>query len=207
MSEDASPAPLDSVSLHVGRAIDGEEESIAWLYVRFSPWLEAQASYRLGTLRSRVDPHDVVQEAWGIMLPRLADLRPNAAGRSPVLLKFLSTTVVHVVNNALRRHLRGEPQCPWSEGLDAATSQSIRAASSCARANEDTAELRRVIESLDEEAKEAVLLRGLEQLPNAAAAARIGIEPNTLAQRYHRALEKIAEALPEEIRDHFEKNR
>ena len=49
---------------HVRAALGGDPESLAWLFRHFSPLLRAQAVYRLGEDVGRVDPSDVVSEAW-----------------------------------------------------------------------------------------------------------------------------------------------
>lgn len=196
--------PDDDVSDRLRRARGGDDESLSWICSRFSPWLECQAALRLGPLTGRIDPADIAQEVWRIVLPRLGDLQANAAGMTPVLVRFLSTTLVHVSNNLLRKVLRGEEPRSSMDGFDPETTRRVRNASGVARADEDARLLRDAIAKLDDDAREAVILRGLEQIPNATAAERLGVTPNTLSQRYRRALERLAEVLPDELREHFE---
>ena len=74
----------------------------------FRPLLVAQANYRLGRiLRDRYDAEDIVHDAWIVALSRLAELRPRDGRYTPVLLKFLSSTIVHRVGNLLKKHVRG----------------------------------------------------------------------------------------------------
>ncbi len=100
---------FNATSLHVQRARSGDERSRAWLVARFSPLLRAQARYRLpGGLSRLVDADDLVDEVWMVALPRMAELRERDGRHTPVLLKFLSSTMLNKINNLIAKHLRGE---------------------------------------------------------------------------------------------------
>src|ERR1043165_8223664 len=95
------PTPPSSAmtSFHVRRAIDGDGTSLSWTITHLTPLLEAQASYRTGSiLRRFIDPSDVVAEVWMIALPRLRDLRPRDGRYAPVLMKFLSSALLRRIN-------------------------------------------------------------------------------------------------------------
>ena len=52
------------------------------------------------------------------------------------------------------------------------------------------------IEALDEIDRAVVVLRGIEQRSNAEAALQLGLQPNTCAARFSRALDKLRQQLP-----------
>ena len=53
MDSDDQKAGMEPTTMHVRRAIDGDRTSLEWLVTRLSPYLRAQASYRLGPAMSR----------------------------------------------------------------------------------------------------------------------------------------------------------
>ena len=92
-------------------ALAGEQASLAWVVAHFTPFLRLQAGYRIqGGMRRHHDPDDIVDEVWMIVLPRLAELQERDGHCTPVLMKFLATTLLHRVNNHLTRYLRAETQ-------------------------------------------------------------------------------------------------
>jgi len=106
------PEPMDqecgdATTIHVRRAFAGDRESLEWVVARLSPLLRAQAHFRLGPLlRQRLEPEDVVAEAWIIALPRLGEFAPESGRATPRLLAFLGRTIVNKVNDHLKRCLR-----------------------------------------------------------------------------------------------------
>jgi RNA polymerase sigma-70 factor (ECF subfamily) len=194
----------DETSVRVRRAAKGSGDDVAWIVDRFTPLLVANAEYRLpGALRSTVDPEDVVQDVWGIALPRLGDLTPVADRLTPVLLRFLTTTLRHVIGNLLQRrsHL-------VRHGIDASTSGagSEPAADgtgvvSHVLRSERQRLVRAAIGALDEDDRAILVLRGIEQRTNDEAATALAIAPGTAAVRYHRALKRLRAALPDSVFD------
>ena len=115
--------PSDSrgdTSLFLQAAIDGDRDSLSWLVAHHSPLLLAQARWRLGANHARTcDPEDLVQEAWLVALPRLRELRPRDGRATPVLLRFLATTILNRVNNLARDALRrGTPGATDPAAID-----------------------------------------------------------------------------------------
>lgn len=200
----ASPEPDDALpptSLHVRRAAGGDAESLSWIVGRFSPLLLAQARYRMGgVLRNAYDPEDVVNEVWAAALPRLAGLQARDGRHTPVLMKFLSTTLLYHVNNLLRRQCVREGPEP-APAAPTASELGAEATGVLSRAVRD--ELRGlVLEALDalsEDDRRILVLRGFEQRPNQEVAEALGLLPNTVAVRYRRALEKLRRELPGSI--------
>jgi RNA polymerase sigma factor (sigma-70 family) len=210
-SEEQRGGPQDErkgllTTQHVRRAKTGDADSLAWLARRLSPLLLAQARYRLGpALRRSVDPEDLVNDVWAVALPALAQLEARQGRETPVLLRFLATTLLYRVNELARRHVRRHGQ--RSRGMESADGCSQLAASDSlgvvtrAAREETRGTIVTAIETLDERDREVVVLRGVEQLANDRVAELLGETPNAVSLRYNRALAKLRERLPGTVFD------
>ncbi len=191
-------ARVDLTTLHVQRARAGDADSLAWMVARFSPLLLAQARYRLGPrLAARVDPEDVVQDVWATALPRLGGLALRDGRATPVLLRFLSTTLLHRVNNLLRR---AATAAAVTGPLDEEGAQPATGTAGPATRVADREAARRVLRAIDElgeRDRELVVLRGIEQLDNDVVARQLDISANAASQGYRRALDRLRARLPE----------
>lgn len=197
--------PEDLTTVQVGRALAGDRLALEGLVERFTPLLLAQARHRLGPRLAReVDPEDVVSDVWLSALPKLSSLGERDGRRTPVLLRFLSTSVLNKVNNLVARSLRrgGLDQAGEEERdpLDELSANVTGALSRCAQGELCEGVLRQV-EALSDGDRAVVVLRAIEQRPNGEVARLLGIEPNTAAVRYKRALEKLRQALPGSLFD------
>ena len=106
LSHPENDEPL-ATTIHVRRAREGDLRSVAWLVEKFSPLLLANARYRLGPrLVTIYEPQDVVTDVWMVALPRLGSLSERDARFTPVLVKFLSTTLLFKVNKVIDKHIR-----------------------------------------------------------------------------------------------------
>ncbi|MCB9892285.1 MAG: sigma-70 family RNA polymerase sigma factor [Planctomycetes bacterium] len=197
---------------HVRDAIQGETNSIAWLVERFTPFLHAQAIYRLGpVLAGRVSSDDIVQEAWLAVLPRLAEIVAREGRTTPVLLTYLSKVVCGRAVNHLRSHLRRsmrEVPLPESThagvyGRDEHVFALVQSVTRQARASEFGQLLTEALEQLPEAEREVLVLRLVEGRSNAEVAAELGERPNTVSQRYRRALLALRARLPPSLLDDF----
>ena len=194
-------------SYHVRRARGGDEESLAWIVNRFAPLLRVTSEYRLGkALRSLYDPEDIVNEVWAVVLPKLRELKARDERYTPVLLKFLSTTLLNKVNNLVQKHIRGKPtrearrtDLDPLEKLEADTTGVIHRLLRM-EARDLVAE---ALEKLEPKDREILILRGIEQHPYKEIAALIGADSKSLAVRYQRALEKLRRQLPGSIYEEF----
>lgn len=198
-------------SLHVRRALDGDANSLEWVIARLSPVLLAQARYRLNPkLRRHVDPEDLVNEVWMVALPRLSEFDVAGPRYTPALLRFLSLTLLNRVNNLFQKFIQGKPLA-LSGSNDGGGDE---AASPLAELEaEHTGVVTRVvqeethglvldrIEELSSDDREVIILRGVEQNPNKDVAVLLGLEPNTVAVRYKRALARLRKSLPDSVFD------
>jgi len=161
--------PAGLTSLHLRRAREGDGDSLAWIIEKFSPLLLANARYRLGgSLRSLYDPEDLVNDVWTVALPRLKEL-PDRGGRyTPVLLKFLSTTLLNRFYNLVHKHVRGKPRRlrgemdSEGEPLDRLPDPLTGIVTRLAR-QETASAVAEKFEKLAPKDRELIILRGIEQ--------------------------------------------
>jgi RNA polymerase sigma-70 factor (ECF subfamily) len=211
-SEDSGTAQRDArewdTSSHLERARSGDRQSLAWIVKRLSPLLLAQARYRVGPhLRRHVDPADLVDEAWLVALPRLGDLQAESGRTAAVLLRFLSTTLLHQVNNLSRKVLRRRLGTTGQDGQFALNGPApaeelpaeVTGVVTRACRDERKGQVSAALEEMGERDREILVLRGIEQSSNQSVAGLLGITPQAASQRYHRALERLRKRLPSSI--------
>lgn len=202
---ESRPAP-NVTSNHVQLAIGGDLDALDRLVARLSPLLLVHARYRMGAvLRRQYDPEDVVHEAWLVTLPRLAGLEPRDGRHTPVLLRFLSTTIMLLVRNLARKHVLGtgigsDGEADPVQQLPAEQSGIVTKA---VRAEMST-EVHRQLERLGDVDRQIVILRGIEQQSNATAGLLLEMEPKTVSKRYHRALMRLRGLMPGSVFDEFD---
>jgi RNA polymerase sigma-70 factor (ECF subfamily) len=203
-----SPARADPVTtMHVRRAVAGDTESVGWLVERFAPLLLAQARMRLpAEFRSVVEPEDLVQDAWAVALPRLGELPARDGRMTPVVLRFLGTTILYRVSNLMQRRLERTLRAPDTTGAEGGARLSqLPASESLALTRAIRGENCRLVldalDRLDETDRRIVVMRGIEEAPVAEVAAILRMKPNTVTVRYRRLLAKLRAALPRSIFD------
>jgi RNA polymerase sigma-70 factor (ECF subfamily) len=195
----------DASSVHLRRAVGGDMKSLSWIVSRFSPLLLAQAEYRLGPrLRQIHDPEDLVSEVWMVTLPRLRGLAPRSGRFTPILVKFLSSVLLHRVNRLVRRHLNTEnEELPKrsesdSDRFDAVPDSTIGVVTSVVR-KEVQSLLLRSLRELEPADQAVIILRSIEQRPCDQVARLLQISPGAVYVRHHRALERLRKHLPESL--------
>ncbi len=188
--------PGEVTSIHVQRAISGNRESLDWVVARLSPLLVAQARFRLGESLRHCDPEDIVHDAWIVALPKLDDLVSRDGRFTPVLLRFLSVTVLNKVRNLLRAQIRA-----GAAGLERDITSPLSGAVTRAMRVERDEMIRETLDSLDPADREVLLLRGVEQVPAKAAAIVLRISEEAVSKRYRRALAKLRARLPGTVFD------
>lgn len=194
----------DATTIHVRRAKDGDSASLEWLATRFSPLLLAQARYRLrGSLAAVVQPEDLVNDVWAVALPAMPGLQAQHGRETPVLLKFLSTTLVYRCNELMRRQIRQRAQGGGptdGSGLSEIPADT-RGAFTRAEHHEDFSRLRRAIDELPDTDREVMVLRGIEMRSNKEAAEVLGQTPNAVSLRYNRVLEALRQRFAGSVLD------
>lgn len=186
----------DLTSLHIGRAVAGDPASRTWLVDRFHPALLAQANYRLqGRLRSLCEPEDLVQDVWLTTLPRLPDLVARDGRWTPVVLRFLATTLVRKINHMLRRSILVARDPAAVDGGEHLPATDTGVVSSAGR-REHLQAVSAAIDALPPEERELLVLRGIEQMSNREIARKLGIAEYEATRRYHRVLGHLRTLLP-----------
>jgi len=188
-------------TMHVQRAVDGDEGSTAWLVERLNPLLLAQARWRLGPLaRGVCDPFDLVQEAWLTVLPKLSTLTARDGRLTPVLLSYLSSVILNKVQNLLRREARRrvhhEPEATQPRGEVASPATGV--VSAVVR-RERGCQVQDALAELSEQDRQVILMRGIEQQGVAEVARYFEVSDKALSKRYGRALERLRAQLPDSV--------
>jgi RNA polymerase sigma-70 factor (ECF subfamily) len=153
-------------------------------------------------VQRRIDPSDVVQEAYLEVSRKLADYL-----RDPKLPFFLWLRLLTAQKLALahRQHLgvqardAGREVSLYRDAFPAASSAALAAQllgkfttpSQAAVRAELKLRIQEALNSMDEMDREVLTLRHFEQLSNAETALVLGIKPTAAANRYVRALERL----------------
>ncbi len=205
MSAPEDPA-ADLTSAHLRSAARGSSDAANWIVNRFTPLLRANAEYRLGPrLRALYDPEDVAAEVWCVTLPRLGKM-PEREGRlTPVLLRFLTTALRHVMGNLLQKHAKDGREVvsldPSAPGIRTPTALEASGVVTRASRSERRDLVLCALDELSQDDRAIIVLRGIEQAELVDAAAQLGITTNAASVRYHRALARLRERLPGSVFD------
>jgi RNA polymerase sigma-70 factor (ECF subfamily) len=189
------------------RAAAGDEDALAQLFVRYRDRLARMVQMRMDRrLQGRVDPSDVLQEAYIELARRLPDYV-----RQPKLSFFLWLRMVtgQRLRQIHRRHLgtamrdAGRDLTLYSGALPEATSMSLAAhllgrlttASQAAVRVELQLQLQEVLNSMEPIDREVLALRHFEELTNNEVAETLGISKATASKRYVQALRRLRKVL------------
>jgi RNA polymerase sigma-70 factor (ECF subfamily) len=201
----ASEADEDADLLR--RAAAGDERAVGALFARHRDRLRAMVRLRLNRrLQGRVDPSDVLQEAYLEVGRHFAD-----HARDPKLPFYL--WLRHITGQKLidahRRHLGAQARDADREvslyrgGLPQASSASLAAqlmgrltsASRAAERAELQVRVQAALNGLDPLDREVLALRHFEMLTNAEVAEVLGLRKSAASNRYVRALERLKDVL------------
>lgn len=199
MPSDPDQPPGWETTLLARRAAGGDRDSLGALVARLSPLVRAAAEYRLArTGQMPLDAEDLVNDAWLVALPKLGSLRERDGRITPVLLKFLTTTINYRINNLLRRRVSGQPAPIESQTAAPVPSDASGAITQAVR-HETREIVRRTLDELGDSDREIILLRGIEQNASKTVATLLGLTPAAVDKRYSRALQRLRERLPDSV--------
>jgi RNA polymerase sigma-70 factor, ECF subfamily len=190
-------------------AAAGDDEALADLWRRHRARLRQMVQLRLDRrLQSRVDPSDVLQEAYIDLAERLPDF-----SRDRPLPPFLWMRLVtdQRLMQVHRRHLgtalrdAGREVTLHNGALPQASSTSLAAqllghlttASQAAIRAERRLQLQQALDAMDPIDREIIALRHFEELTNGEAAQVLGLSKAGASKRYVRALTRLQAVLPE----------
>jgi RNA polymerase sigma-70 factor (ECF subfamily) len=191
----------------VQRAAAGDNAAITELFSRYRSRLRAMVWLRLNRrLHGRVDPSDVVQDAYLEVCKRFAEY-----ARAPALPFFL--WLRHVTGQKLiavhRQHLGAQMRDAdrdvslYRGALPQASSVSLAAQllgrlttpTQAALRAELQIRVQEALNSLDPIDREVLALRHFEMLTNAETAEVLGLRKSAASNRYVRALERLKDIL------------
>lgn len=194
--------PQDLNELLVRLREDGEQV-LAEEFSRHRARLWRMVSFRLDTrLRGRVDPEDILQEAFLDAVQRIGHFLANP---QTSLFIWLRLIVMQTMQNVYRRHLSTQKRDASREASKArdefgdSTAASITAflagqltsPSQAAMKQEQMAQLDKALVRLSELDQEVLALRHFEELSNSETAEALGIDPKAASVRYFRALRRL----------------
>jgi len=198
--EDPASEDLES------RARRGDGTALAPLFETFRPRLVRMVTLRLDpSLKRRVDPADVLQEAWLEVARRFPRWVEEAKLPFHVWLRLVAGQTLAQVH---RRHLAAHMRDALREAPSLESRVSVSTASAAdafvASATSPTQAVAReevrtrvlaALEGLDDVDREILALRHFEGLSNEEAAAELSIEPAAASKRFTRALLRLKPAL------------
>jgi RNA polymerase sigma-70 factor (ECF subfamily) len=208
MTEDSDAASTDATHSLLSRARAGDLRAFDELFGRHRAALHRAVARRLGpSLRARIDPSDVVQDAQVEALERLDEF----AGRRPMPFRvWLFRTAIQRVGK-LRRHVSAARrdlgrERPMANPGDFTSTSSpvgrIAAAgptpSQQAAARDAASRLRAVLQRLPEPDRLILGMRTFEGLSYEEVGTRLEIEPAAARKRYGRALLRLRALLLDE---------
>jgi RNA polymerase sigma-70 factor (ECF subfamily) len=202
----------------IQRAASGEEGALGALWQRHYARLRRMIRLRLDRrIQSRVDPSDVLQEAFIDLADRLPDF---VRDRPMPIFLWIRLVAAQRLMQVHRRHLGAALRDAGREislhhgALPQASSASLAAqllghftnASHVAMRAERQLLLQQTLNGMDAIDREIIALRHFEELTNGEAAEVLGLSKSAASKRYVRALtrlQSVLEGLPE-FRGHTE---
>ncbi len=190
----------------LARVRSGDEDALHEFYLQLEPRLVRMVELRIDpVLRRRLDPADVLQEAWIEIARRAPEWRRQEALPLQVWMRLITAqALLQLQRRHLSAHkrdaLREVPQPESRISVSAADAAhafvaSATSPSQAAARDEVRARVREALEDLDEIDREIITLRHIEDLANHEVAAELGIDPKTASKRYMRALVRLRPAL------------
>jgi RNA polymerase sigma-70 factor (ECF subfamily) len=197
----------DDITSLLDRATAGEEGALAELFTRYRKRLRQMIRLRLDRrLSSRVDPSDVLQEAYLDVVQQFP-----AYQRQPEMPFFLWLRLVtgQRLQRVHRRHLgagmrdAGREVSLYHGALPQASSESLAAqllgrmtsASQVLVRAEMQLQLQAALNDMGPLDREIIALRHFEELSNAEAAEVLGLSKTAASNRYLRALARLQKVL------------
>jgi RNA polymerase sigma-70 factor (ECF subfamily) len=189
------------------RAAQGDQQAWGALLTRSRDRLRRMVALRLDRrLQGRVDPSDIIQEAYIDASARLADYARQPEMPFFLWLRFLTgQRLLRVHRQHLGAEIRdvGREVSLYRGALPEATSAALAAQllgrdtrpSEAAIRAERKIRLQEALNSMDPIDREVLALRHFEQLSNVEAARVLDLQESAAAKRYVRALKRLRQIL------------
>ena len=191
------------------RARAGDEEALAELFTRYRSRLRSMVGIRMDRrLRGRVDPSDVLQEAYLDVTRRFGRYAENPEMPLYLWLRFLTAQKLAELH---RRHLGAQRrdagrEVPLHVGPQASSvSIAERLAGDFTSPSRGAARLEvqgrlvDALESMGEIDREVLSLRHFEELDNNEVAGVLGLTKAAASNRYVRALRRLRTILEDDV--------
>jgi len=192
--------------------MDGGQSALATLYSQHRDRLERIVAFRLDPrIRRRIDPADILQDAYLEIARRLPDYL--ASGQLSFFVWMRQLTLQALID-VHRRHFREKRDVNREIRLAApaggdATSLSIAqflvdqmtSPSQVAVQAEELQRLQQALNSMNDIDREVLALRHFEQLSNQQVAEILGLTPTAASNRYLRAAARLSEILNRQTTD------
>jgi RNA polymerase sigma-70 factor (ECF subfamily) len=203
MTDDSSPI----VEALLARLRAGDQDAVAALFARYRGRLRHMVRLRLDRrLQGRLDPSDVLQEAFLDVARRAADYAAHPDLPVFLWLRLLTAQRLLALH---RQHLgaqmrdAGQEVSLYRGGLPMASSVSLAAqllgrftsVSEAAVRAELQVRLQTALNSLEPLDREVLALRHFEELSNTETAQVLGIRKSAASNRYVRALKRLKDIL------------
>ncbi len=205
---DSSPETTSAELEYLQRA---GQQAVGELFSTYRDRLMRMVRFRLDPrLSGRVDPDDVLQEAYLEIARRIQDYTDQPTVPLFVWMRQITWQVMVDIH---RRHLVAQARNINQEASRApnfgATSVSLAARlvgqltspSQIAIREERLAHVREALDEMDEIDREVLALRHFEQLSNNEVAEVLGLQKAAASNRYIRALARLKKILDRTIRD------
>jgi RNA polymerase sigma-70 factor (ECF subfamily) len=189
------------------RAQAGDDEALAALFLHYRERLERMLALRLDRrLQGRIDPVDVLQDAYFVVARRFAEYVANPAVPFFVWLRQLvGQKLIDLHRRHLGAHLRdaGQEVSLYQGALPQASSVCLAAkllgrltsASRVAIRAETQLLVQEALNAMEPLDREVLALRHFEMLSNDETAQVLGLAKTAASNRYVRALKRLRAAL------------
>ncbi|MBI3865095.1 MAG: sigma-70 family RNA polymerase sigma factor [Planctomycetia bacterium] len=204
----AEPDPADARAAELSnRIIKGDKQALAELFSLYRPRLWRMVNFRLHPrLQGRIDPDDVLQDAWIMAVARIDYFLRDASHSSFIWFRM-------IVNQTLvelhRHHLLAEKRSAnrdvsvHSAWASESTSSSmafhlsghITSPSSAVNRAELAKQLDTILQGMNEVDREVLALRHFEELSNSETARVLNMSEQAASGRYIRALGRLKQIL------------
>ncbi len=201
MPPSATPDPSESDL--VRRAAQGESACLQELFTRYRPRLRRMVKLRLDPrVQGRVDPSDVIQEAYLEICQKLADYLRDPQWPFFLWLRLLTgqkLALAHRQHLGVQTRDAGREVSLYRGALPEASSAALAAQllgkltspSQAAARAELKLRLQDALNGMDPIDREVLTLRHFEHLTNAETAQVLGLSAPAACNRYIRALERL----------------
>ena len=199
--------PRNDVTRLLQQAAQGDRQAWGQLFEQHRDRLRRMIAFRLdGRLHGRLDPSDVVQEAYLDAARRLDEYLQNPTMPFALWLRFLAgqrLLELHRYHLGTQGRDAGREVSLFRGPLPEASSVVLAAhlvsqlttpSEAAIRAERQTI-LQNALDQMDALDREVLVLRHFEQLSNDEAAQILGIDKSAASKRYSRALVRLKDSL------------